>query len=497
MKHNSKPIGITAFGGYVPRRRLKRQVVVDANAWFNPGLKNLAKGERSFCNWDEDTITMGVEAARDCLVNSDRTQIEALYLASTTLPFSDRQNATIAATALNLNENLHSLDITSSQRAGTSGLITALKVQQGQAGTALFVATEKRSAPAASVQELRYGDGAAALLLGATDVVAEFLAAKQISVDFVDHFRGQHERFDYNWEDRWVRDEGYFKIVPRVILDAIKAAGLTPANIDHFIMPAPSPSIAKNIARSIGLPDEAVRDDLQAVMGNSGAAHALVMLCQTLQDAGPGETILMVGWGQGVDAMLFRTTEKLAQFCPSMGISGFLSRRLEEYNYNRYLAFNGLVEMEKGIRAENDTPTPMTALYRERETVLGFVGGKCQKCGTAQFPKSNICVNPNCGAIHSQEPKPFADVQASVSSWTADRLSYSIEPPSYYGMIVFEGGGRYMLDFSDIDEGQLEVGIPMRMAFRIKEYDERRGFTKYFWKAIPAFATMNGGAANG
>ena len=55
-------VGIHAFGGYVPRRRLQREVIAATNAWFNPGLKGLGKGERSIANWDEDAVTMAVEA---------------------------------------------------------------------------------------------------------------------------------------------------------------------------------------------------------------------------------------------------------------------------------------------------------------------------------------------------------------------------------------------------------------------------------------------------
>ena len=60
-------VGITAFGGYVPRLRLQRQAIVDAHRWADPGLAGRAKGERSMCNWDEDAVTMSVEAGRACL----------------------------------------------------------------------------------------------------------------------------------------------------------------------------------------------------------------------------------------------------------------------------------------------------------------------------------------------------------------------------------------------------------------------------------------------
>ena len=111
-------VGIHAFGGYVPRLRLQRGVVADANAWFTPGLTGLGKGERSIANWDEDAVTMAVEAARDALGGTGRDGVRGVYLASTSLPFQDRQNAGIVAEALHLGHSLRTLDITGSQRAG-------------------------------------------------------------------------------------------------------------------------------------------------------------------------------------------------------------------------------------------------------------------------------------------------------------------------------------------------------------------------------------------
>ena len=138
------------------------------------------------------------------------------------------------------------------------------------------------------------------------------------------------------------------------------------------------------------------------------------------------------------------------------------------------------------MRSETDKATPLSSLWRNRDTVTSFIGGKCSKCGTLQFPKSNICVNPNCNAYHTQEPHPFAEKIGKINSFTADRLTYSPDPPSMYGMIQFDEGGRTMLDFTDLDEADLVVGKPMRMMFRIKDIDQARGFRRYFWKASPA-----------
>src|ERR1700754_4321162 len=70
--------GITGFGVYVPRLRLQRAAVYEANAWFAPGLKGLSKGERAVANWDEDVVTMAVEAGRAALAGADRNQIDTV-----------------------------------------------------------------------------------------------------------------------------------------------------------------------------------------------------------------------------------------------------------------------------------------------------------------------------------------------------------------------------------------------------------------------------------
>ncbi|MBW2367185.1 MAG: hydroxymethylglutaryl-CoA synthase family protein, partial [Deltaproteobacteria bacterium] len=203
-------VGITAYGGYIPRLRLSRESIVRANAWVNPGLMAYGKSERSICDVDEDSITMAVEAARDCLAGMDRKGVETLYFASTTAPFDDRQNASVIAEALGLKEEISTLDVSHSQRAGTSGLIAALKAANGDGdGTALFVAADNRQARAASVQELLFGDGGAALTLGRQNVIAKLLGAHSITRDLVDHYRGKGSTFDNGWEERWIRDEGY------------------------------------------------------------------------------------------------------------------------------------------------------------------------------------------------------------------------------------------------------------------------------------------------
>jgi len=483
--------GILRYGAYVPMRRLQRKAMVAANSWFNGSLKSQGKGERAMANWDEDSVTMAVAAARDCLGDFDRDQLSAVHLASTTLPFADRLNAGIVAGALNLAEGVGGHDHSASQRAGLSALADALNAG---GGPILVTAAEKRRTKAASPLELSSGDGAAALLVGEGDVIAELVAHATRTVDFVDHYRGDGVAYDYTWEERWIRDEGYNKIVPATLKDLFAKAGVTGADIAHFVMPCTLAKVAGPIARKAGIAESALRDNLAMVCGDTGAAHALVMFAHALESAKAGELILVVAFGQGCDALLFRATDRIGAVTPARGVSGFLARRREETNYQKFLAFNDTIEMERGMRSELDKATALSSLYRNRNTITGFVGGKCNVCGTLQFPKTNICVNPNCNAFHSQEPQPFSDLEGRIMSYTADNLTYSADPPACYGMVQFDAGGRVMIDFTDVTPDDIDVGRKMDMVFRIKDYDGQRGFTRYFWKATPAAdAAQQGG----
>ena len=488
MGDSSGAGGITAYGAYIPRLRLARSAILKANAWANGALAAHGKGERSMCNWDEDSVTMAVEAARDALGDTDRAQIRAVHLASTTLPFSDRQNAGIVAEALNLGQSIGTLDITSSQRAGTTGLVNALNTVSAGAGTVLFCAAEHRRSQTGSPQELLYGDGAAALTLGTENVIARLLAAHTLSVDFVDHYRGQHAEFDYDWEERWIRDEGYLKVVPEAIRRALAKGGLAVADIDRLVMPCVLRRVPESVAGMAGLAKEVVADNLQAVCGDTGAAHAIVLLCHALEQARPGQKLMVAGFGQGCDVLVFEVTEAIASLAPRRGVSGSLARRAPEENYDRFLTFNNLVAKDFGKRGEADKQTALTTLYRNRKMLTGFVGGRCTQCGTVQFPKAHYCVNPNCGALDTQADHPMADVPGKVNTWTADSLTFSIDPPAYFGMVQFEGGGRLMVDFTDVDKARFDIGAQVRMQFRVREFDPDRGFRKYFWKAVQADA---------
>ena len=479
-------IGITSYGAYIPRLRLNRMSIFQAMGWFAPAIVMVAQGERSMCNWDEDAVTMAVAASRDCLHGQDKQKLDALYLASTTLPFADRQNAGIVSAALNLKDELITADHTSSQKASTTALITALEsVKSGDRNNIMVTATDRRETKTAYFYEMWFGDGAASLIVGDKDVVAEYKGSYSISRDFVDHYRGSDKKYDYVWEERWTRDAGYGAIIPEAVNGLFDKLGITMNDVDRLVYPCFFKGDHRKIAQGLGASPDKLVDNMHEVCGETGTAHSFMMFISALEKSKPGDRIVMIGFGQGANALYFEVTKNITGLTERNGVAGSLAIKKPFDNYLKWLKFRGLIDTEMGIRAEAPTQTATSVLWRKNKMILGLVGGQCRECGTPQYPKSDICVNPGCGAFHSQDDYEFADVPAKVKTFTGDMLSVSVDPPAIYGMVQFEGGGRIVTDFTDCELDDIKVGLPVQMAFKCKGVDKDRGFVNYFWKAVP------------
>jgi 3-hydroxy-3-methylglutaryl CoA synthase len=477
-----KPYGITGYGAYVPRLRLARGAIASAHAWMAPSLKGLAKGERSFASWDEDAITMGVEAARDCLGASPRERITALTLASTTQPYADLQNSAIVAGALGLPASLLTADTGGSQRAGVSGLAQALRRGDGEQ---LFIASDRLHAKPASVQEMNYGAGAAALRLGSENVIARCLGYGAILAQFIDHFRNSDATDDYFWEERWIRDEGYGKLVPQAVKNALTDAGLTIADITTLVLAVPLKGVVAALARQLGFAG-AIADTLEAEVGYTGLAHPLLMLSGALQQARPGDRLLLLGFGQGAEALILEVTDAMTAFAPKRGLANVVADKTVTTDYLRMLSFYRRIELEWGMRGEAAGKAALTTAYRESRQLSAFVAGKCQACGFVQFPQLAYCVNPKCLAPSSKfTAHSLADEPAHVLTYTSDWLSYYPAPPLYVGFVQFDIGARLLMETVGVGPEGMTAGTPLRVVFRIKEPDKIRGFNRYFWKTTP------------
>lgn len=475
--------GITAYGVSLPYYRMKRETILQAMGWFSPGIASLAGGEKAVANYDEDSLTLAIAAGMDCLGDVDPADVKALFLASTSLPYKERSNASIAAAALNLSPQIRTSEFSGALKAGTSALISALT--DSEEGLKLVCASDCRLGKAGGVAEQLFGDAAAAVVTGNEHVIASFEGYHSVSLDFADSRRVDGDEFVRAWEERWIREEGYFKIIPEAIGGLLSKCGMRMSDIAKIVFPPWSGRDHAALAKSLGLDKGQIQDPLLSSVGNSGVAHPLLMLAAALDTAKPGDCIIVASYGSGSDALLLKATENIRDLKKRNKIQRNLDYKLEMDNYAKYLSFKGMLAKEAGIRGEEIAVTSLSLTWRERDAVLRLAGGRCIACGTPQFPRERMCINPNCGAVDQMEEYPFSYRTGNLFTYTADHLAYSEDPPSLYGIVDFDGGGRYWFDLTDCRLNSLRVGQPVQMTFRRKYQDSARSLSGYFWKAMP------------
>ena len=477
---------VSAIGTHVPALRLTRAAMAAATGWLSASDET-PKGARSLAFWDEDPITMGTAAARDCLDASDaaREAVRALSFATTSPVFSVPQSGAFVHAALRLASDCLVQDLGGTPRATLAALHAALEGGR----PALVVGADLAIHPAGSAAERRFGDGAAAAAVGFGEPLLAYLGGASTASPFVDRYRAADGGPSVVWEERWIREEGLLGHIPPAVADALRLAGAAPADIAHFICPSPVAGGAKAVARAAGLDRAAVADDLGDVCGDTGSAHALMMLAAALERIRPGDMVVLAQFGQGATALVLRATEAVSAYRPR--IAAQLASGIPETAYLKLPLFRGRLEWERGLRGRTVGGEALTTAFRRHDALLGFVGGKCRETGAVQFPPSRLGV---AAGLHldTQEPWPLADRLGTVATCTADRLAFSRSPPNCYGLVDFDGGGRLMMDFTDPDAETLGIGARVRFALRVKDIDERTGWRRYFWKAVAATRSRSG-----
>ena len=471
--------GITAIGAYLPRARLSRAAIADAMGWLTPGLPR--KGSRTLGFWDEDATTMGVAVARTCLAQPGQVHAPAsLDFCTLTPPFAERQNASILHAALRLPVTC------STQESGTTARasLIALHRQLVSDAPGLVIAADRPVTSPGSAAEGRMGDGGAAIAVNTGPELLSYLGGGSLTSAMTERYRAPGAPFATEWEDRWVREEGWQTLAVAAIEAALREANLAADAVDHLVLATTQPRLAGLVARTAGLNKARLADDLGAGIGDTASAQGLMMLAAAVGTIRPGETVLLAGLGQGATALLFRATEDIKQ--ARTGFSESRDAGLSETNYTKLLFFNGLLSWDPGQRGKTSVMEALTTAHRYSDALLSFTGGRCRETGAVQFPPSRISANAQAALLDTQEPWPLADLGGRVASRTADTLAFSRTPPSCYGLVDFHGGGRLMMDFTDPDAPSIAIGDPVEFVFRVKDIDETTGFRRYFWKAVRA-----------
>src|SRR5215210_6721102 len=426
--------GIVSFGGYLPPHRLAREEI---RRTLGQGG---GKGTRAVAGYDEDTPSMGVEAARLARWDNGFAPV-SVHFATTAPAYADKTNANAVHAALGLPQDVFATDHAGSVRSAVGAL---------------------RAAGA--------GDG----------VIAEILAEASATAEFLDRWRVPGEQASSVWEERFGLGV-YLPLIWDAAGRALAAAGVEQP--DHLVVSSPHARAAKAAAKAFG---DAAVERVEPVAGNLGAAHSGVQLVDALERATAGQTILVVSAADGADALLLRVTDAIANRPDRPGVLEQFANAAD-VDYATFLTWRGVLKREPPRRPDPLRPEGPPA-QRAATWKFGFVGTRCRACDRVHVPPVRVCAG--CGTTDEMDPEPMADRAGTVATYTIDRLAYSLSPPVVTAAVDFDGGGRFSCELTDCTPEQIEVGTRVRMSFR--RMHTAGGVHNYFWKGQPMEVAEHG-----
>ncbi len=473
--------GIVSWGVYLPYWRLRRSAI--GIALGGPA----GRGSRRVASYDEDTTTMGVEAARRALAPLVGPGPQDLFFSTPDPAYLDKSNAAAIHDAVDLDPAAGSYDAIGSVRAAVGAWRAAEALAVGR--RTMVVQSDLRTGPAGGPEERDSGDGAVALVFGDDShepVAATTIGRGTASTEFLDRWRTPGEDQSRTWEDRFGQ-EVYGPLVEAAFADALKAAGVLPEAIDHLVLAGLNPRAVAGARAVVGVRPEAVADDRLVSTGNLGAAHAGFVLADVLDRARPEAVIAVVVVADGADVTLLQVSPSIDGMRAARTEAGLRSvaelveSGRDDLPYTRFLTWRGRLQREPARRPDPERPGA-PATWRSGPWKSGFVASRCEECGFRHLPPTRVCLK--CHAVDRMRPERLADVEGRVATFTIDHLAHSMSPPVVGAVVDFEGGGRYRCEMTDVDPNTVAIGTPVEMVFR--RLSTAQGVHNYFWKARPA-----------
>jgi len=468
-------IGILDYAAYVPIHRLPRAEI--GRAWGRPVLPPYTVGERAVASFDEDSVTMGTEAALRCLAQSDGQRPDGLYFASTTAPDHERQAATVIAAAADLPREIRTADFAGSLRAGTSALLSALDaVKGGPAWSVLVTAADCRLVQPGQTAEALIGDGAAAFLVGEGEALATVEAAYSIAEEFPGTWRQSQNLYIQSDDEKFAATYGYQRILLEAMRGLLDKAKLDLNQVSRVVCPAPDLPSYTALAQASGVPLLFLQDPLLLSVGFTGAASPLLLLATCLEKAESGQLIVVLSYGSGADALLLSVTDDIEAH-RSRARRDLIGHGQPLPSYQTYLKYRGLVKGQHGVW-EVEPFSSLTMMWRERRQNLALYGVRCTKCAAVFFPARRVC--PKCNTKDPFEPHKLSR-RGRLVTFSTDRLYPGPESPTVMAVVDLNGGGRLFTQMADCDPETLRVGMEVDLTLR--KFHESKGYAHYFWKA--------------
>ena len=238
--------------------------------------------------------------------------------------------------------------------------------------------------------------------------------------------------------------------------------------------------VFRGFMRPSGLAPAQLADGLAGTVGRAGAAHAGLVLASVLDGASAGDRIAVACVADGVDVAIFEVTDAIDDGRPKHTVASWVESKRDDLAYTTYLKWRDVLPFEPPRRPDPDRPAA-PPMQRAERWKFAFLGSRCNRCGNTNLPPQRVCVV--CQASDDSTIEPYADGECRISTYTLDRLAYSLQPPVIGAVVDFDKGGRMLCQLTDVDPDKVAIGDELEMTFR--RLYTAGGVHNYFWKARP------------
>jgi len=463
-------IGITNCSYHVPFCRLEREKI--GQAW----ARRAGKGERAAIYFDEDALTLGLEAAQRCLEEKGKAGIDALYFASTSAPFWQRSSASFMAAACDLPAECETMDFAGSLRSATSALRAGIDaLNSGRLARVLIAAGDVRGGQPGEGEEEWFGDAGSAVILGREGVIAEILGMASRSDDFLDEWRRDTDGFIQTQSSRFTTERGYQASLVAVGKALLQKHSVQPQDCAKIILPSPDGRAQVNAAKKLGFQDAQIQNPLFQEVGACGSAAPFLLLAVALESAKPGDRLLLLAYGDGADGFLLQVTDEIGKRSLSRSLSDHLS---EKRLYSSYQIYKKMRE----YYAENEDGADLSNVFlaKEEKQNVRLYGTHCLRCGTRQYPLARVCIA--CQNHDSLQEVPL-EHSGQVFTFTRDHLYVAPDSPTIMSVVDLNQGGRLYIQMTDVDPEDVRIGDEVVLTLRRRK--EAPTMHHYYWKCRP------------
>jgi hydroxymethylglutaryl-CoA synthase len=335
-------VGISGYGIYIPKLRIKREEY--AKAWGSFAAAGVA--EKSVLGFDEDALTSAAKVTRRALesVPLAADKVTRFAIASTSAPYLEKLLSGTILVSVGMPNTTFTSDHTTSTRAGSEAMLAAFEhVMATPSGKAVVAAADAPKASMWDTVEHAFGAGAAAFVMSSDNLIAELEGhASYASEYFGERFKPKDDPLVHDLNVKKFAEGSIVLNTTRAGSALLKKLGRKPEDYQHVVIQQPDARVPTTIASRLQFTEAQLASSLVSKeLGDLGAASVPVALASALDSAKVGDRIMVISYGSGAgsDALSFRV---VGDRRPATSVQAETARK-EYIDYVKYLKLKGAI----------------------------------------------------------------------------------------------------------------------------------------------------------